>query len=303
MDAKRFILPIFLAVALGVSGFAALRAQTASAQIAAPKVPVTLAAAIRADIKAQGLDYGGDCKFDVMYLAPGKWCSMVQSVGADGAVVTYGPFASGDIRTANFVRKGEYGWVNPATGVGSPERVPALSAQPGAKADSWVITGINFPAGQDVTFFDGSGCGGEQRCPTDHRLVTVKAGADGAFEVTLQLEPSAKPLPGQVNRLIQAGDAAFIQVAFHHSGSAAEPTPAQPTPANPAPAQPVPTDPTPTTPASPATPAPGAPTPSNPAPEADDDDSDGDGFLYAGIAALGLAAVGAFGIVTVARRK
>lgn len=298
MDAKRFILPIFLAVAVGLSGFAALRAQTASAQVAAPKVPVTLAAAIRADIKSQGFDYAGDCKFDVMYLAPGKWCSMVQSLGADGAVVNYGPFASGDIRTASFVRKGEYGWVNPATGVGSPEKVPALAAQPGAKADSWVITGINFPAGQDVTFFDGSGCGGEQRCPTDHRLVTVEAGADGALQVTIQLEPSARPLPGQVNRLIQASDGTFIQVAFHHSGSAAEPTPAQPTPASPAPTQPVPADPT------PATPGPGAPTPANPAPEAgDDDDSNGDGLLYAGVAALGLAAVGAFGIVTVARRK
>src|SRR5262245_12864723 len=139
MDAKRLLLPVFAAVALAAGTFGAFQAQTASAEVPLPEVSPYLRAAIKADIEAKGQQYGGDCKFDVMYLAPGKWCSMVQAVTPNGAAVTYGPFASGDITTATFVRQGEYGWKNQATGIGSPAKVPALSAQPGAKADSWVI--------------------------------------------------------------------------------------------------------------------------------------------------------------------
>ena len=311
MDVKRLFLSSFMGMAVAVSALVALQVQSASAEVAATKVPPTLAAAIRADIEARGYEYGGDCKFDSMYLAPGMWCSAVQSLGADGATVTFGRFASDEVKTAKFVRQGAYGWVNPETGVGAGAYVPALHASPGSKADSWTIVGINFKPLQEVTFFDGSGCGGEQRCPTDHTLGTITAGPDGGLEIVLQLNAAANPVPGQVNRLIQASNGAFIQVPFHHSGSAAAPTPVnQPsdpvaTPTSPAPANPA-TPANPTTPANPEPTKPAPTQPSAPAPEntdSDDGDNDTKDLVVWSIAALAAASLGALGIMTVSRKR
>jgi hypothetical protein len=294
MDARRLILPVMAAAAMSVTFLGALGASSASAAVPAPEVSPYLRAAIKADIEARGFQYGGDCKFDVMYLAPGKYCSMVQSVGANGADVTYGPYASGDITTAKFVRDGVYGWKNAATGIASPARVPALAASPGTKADSWVIEGINFQPGEEVAIFDGSGCGGDQRCPGDHVLATVKVGADGAFKTTVQFDPAAKPQAGQTKRLAQVTGGAFIQVAFHHDGAAPAPTPIDPAPA---PVEPAPAEPT-----QPSQPAPANPSsPSTPVVTADDGD-DSEMFLF-GALGLGIAALAGFGIVTVARRR
>ena len=293
MDARRLFLPIFAAALTAVAVFGALGASTASAQVPYPDTSAYLRAAIRADIEAKGHKYGGDCKFDTMYLAHGQWCSMVQSVGPGGAVVTYGPFATDDITTAKFVREGVYGWKNEATGIGSPQFVPVLSAEPGEKPNSWVIMGMNFPQKQEVVLFDGSGCGGAQRCPGDHRLVTVTAGADGAFRVTVELDSAAKPLPNQTKRLIQASGGTFIQVAFSHEGST-PPTPIEP----PTPAPTVPS--TPQTPTVPSTPE----APAEPDKPVATDESDDDSVIYAALAGLGLlAAAGGFGIVTLARRR
>jgi len=288
MGARRLVQPIFLAVALSIAMLGGLlQLQRASAEVPLPEVSPYLRAAIEADIKAKGYDYGGDCNFDVMYLAPGKWCSFVQSVNSEGAVVTYGTYASGDISTAKFVRQGAYGWVNPETGVGSPERVPALSAIPGEKPDSWIIEGVNFKPGDQVSFFDGSGCGGEQRCPGDHLLGTATVNADGSLKITLQLNPEAKPLPGQTKRLIQASNGSFVQTAFEHDGSA-QPTPSQPTPSQPAPTQPAPPQPTPQLP---------------PTGDSDGGDGDGDAVVFGAAAIAGIAVLGALGFVTVSRRK
>jgi len=294
MDAKRLILPIFFAAAVVLGAVGSLQARTASAEVPYPETSPYLRAAIKADIEAKGHSYGGDCRFDVMYLAPGKWCSMVQSVSANGAVVTYGPFASGDITEATFVRSGEYGWKNAATGVGSPALVPALAAQPGQKADSWVIEGINFAPGQEVALFDGSGCGGEQRCPGDHRLALATAAADGSFKALVQFDTAAKPLPGQTRRLIQASGGSFLQVAFHQGGAMPAPTPIDPspTPVDPTPANPAPADPT-----TPATPVPAAPSTGN------EDSSSDEKFVWGAVAGVTLTALAAVGIVTAARRR
>lgn len=310
MDVKRLFLSSFVAMAVVVSAVAGLQLQSASAEVPGTKVPPTLAAAIRADIEARGYQYGGDCKFDSMYLAPGMWCSAVQSLGADGATVTFGRFASDEVKTAKFVREGAYGWVNPETGVGAGAYVPALHASPGSKADSWTIVGINFKPLTEVTFFDGSGCGGEQRCPTDHTLGTITAGPDGGLEIVLQLNPAANPVPGQVNRLIQASNGSFIQVPFHHSGSGPVPTPigqtpSEPvaTPTSPAPANPTPVNPTPNNP-EPTKPAPTQP--SQPTPDdtdSDDGDNDTKDLVVWSIAALAAASLGALGIMTVSRRR
>lgn len=305
MDAKRLLLTPFLAGVVAAAVLFGAQAKLASAEVPATKVPPTLAAAIKADVEARGYIYAGDGKFDAMYSRPGTWTSFVQSIGPSEAVVTYGRYASDEIITVKFVPKGNYGWTNPATGISSPERVPLLSAQPGAKADSWVITGIDFPANQDVTFFDGSGGGGEMRVPTDHTLGTVKAGADGAFTTTLQLSPEAKPVPGQVNRLIQASNGSFIQVRFHHEGTGEQPTPTNPTPTVPTPA-----DPSPTTPATPTQPSqPGNPTPANPTPsvpqtgDLDDDGGSDNEIAVWGLGVIAAAALGGLGIVAVSRRK
>jgi tRNA(adenine34) deaminase len=304
MSASRFFLPSLVVAVAGVASAFGLQFQRASAEVVGAKVPPPLAAAIRADVEARGYTYGGDCKFDSMYLAPGMWCSFVQSISLDGADVTYGRFASDEIVTAEFTRQGEYGWVNPATGVATPASVPLLSAQQSAKPDSWLIGGMNFPASTVITFFDGSGCGGEQRCPTDHSLGQVKTAPDGSLKIVLQLEPNAQPVPGQVNRLIQATGGAFIQVAFHHSGTGAAPTPADPSPTPPAPTQPAGP-----TPARPAEPTPAKPSPADPTPSVpdsgDDEKSDDDtnAVLFGVVGVLGLATLGALGVMTVKRRQ
>src|SRR5688500_10294501 len=153
MDVKRLFLSSFVAMAVVGSAVAGLQLHSASAEVPGPKVPPTLAAAVRADIEARGYQYGGDCKFDSIYLGPGMWCSAVQSLGAEAPPVTSGRFASDEVKTAKFVREGAYGWVNPETGVGAGAYVPALYASPGSKADSWTIVGINFKPLTEVTFF------------------------------------------------------------------------------------------------------------------------------------------------------
>ena len=293
MDAKRLILPMFFAAAVALGAVGVLQASTASAEVPYQETSPYLRAAIKADIEAKGHPYGGDCRFDAMYLAHGQWCSMVQSVSASGAVVTYGPFATDDITEVTFVRSGEYGWKNPATGVGSPALVPALAAQPGQKPDSWVVEGINFAPGQEVALFDGSGCGGEQRCPGDHRLAVATA-TDGSFKATIQFDPTASPLPGQTRRLVQASGGAFLQVAFHQVGAPPPPTPIDPSPA--------PVDPTPESPASPAPGAPVGPTPSAPG-TTDDDSGTDEKFVWGAVAGVSLTALAAIGIVTVGRRR
>jgi len=220
---------------------------------------------------------------------------MVQSVSPSGAVVTYGPFATDEITEATFVRSGEYGWKNPATGIGSPALVPALAAQPGPKPDSWLVEGINFAPGEEVVLFDGSGCGGEQRCPGDHRLAVVTAG-DGSFKAVVQFDPSTRPLPGQTRRLIQASGGSFLQVAFHHAGATPAPTPIDPSPA-PVDPSPVPVDPTPSSPATPADPTPSTPT------TGDDDSGSDEKFVWGAVAGVALTALAAVGIVTAGRRR
>ncbi len=296
MDARRLLITPIVAAAIAAATVFSVNVPIASAEVPAPQVSPYLRAAIKAEAEARGYAYAGDFKFDAMYARPGDWVSSVQSVGPDGAVVTFGKFASDEIVTARFVRSGEYGWVNPESGVGSPQAVPILSAQPGTQPDSWVIEGLNFPANQEVTFFDGSALGGEQRAPTDHVLGKAIAGADGAFKVVLQLEPSAKPMPGQVHRLIQASGGAFIQVAFHHAGSTNGQTPPPPTQVPPTKAPPTPAAPT----------QPGAPDPTPAVPVTGDKGNDGggsDASLYSAGALVALAALGGVGIVVVKRRQ
>ncbi len=303
MDAKRLFITPILAGAILAAAIIGVQARVASAEVAYPQVSPYLRAAIEADIEARGYKYAGDIRFDSMYAAPGDWVSSVQSVGPDEAVVTYGKFASDEIVTVKFVPKGTYGWVNPATGVGSPERVPTMSGQPGATPRSWVVEGIDFPPNSDVALFDGTAGGGEQRVPTDHTLYVGKTDASGHFKVTVTFTSQA--VPGQVHRLIQASGGAFLQVRFDQEVTG-QPAPSQPTPTQPAPTQPVPGDPSPTKPA-PANPAPTQPAPTQPAPNAPaeaDDDDDSNVLAYVAVAGLGLAAVaGGFGIVTVSRRK
>lgn len=291
MSATRLVFPTLLAVLLGLAVALSIQLQRASAEVVGAKVPPALAAAIKADVEARGYQYGGDCKFDGMYLAPGMWCSFVISMSANGAEVSYGRFASDEIVKATFTRQGESRWVNPASGVGTPARVPLLSARQGAKPDAWVISGVGFAANQEVALFDASGCGGEQRCPTDHRVAMVKAGADGAFEVTVQLDPSSNPVPGQVNRLLQATGGAFIQVPYHHSGTGSTPT----TP--PATATQVSQTPPPFTPTARPTPA---------VPNTGDSDGGTDATetaLYGTVALFGIAAATALSVMFAKRRQ
>jgi len=298
MDARRLFMTPILAGALTAAAIFGIQAQAASAEVPLPQVSPYLRAAIEADVEARGYKYAGDIRFDSMYAAPGDWVSSVQSIGPNEAVVTYGRFASDEIITVKFVPKGNYGWVNPATGVGSPERVPVMAAQPGSAPRSWVVEGVDFPPNSDVALFDGTAGGGEQRVPTDHRLVIAKTDANGAFKVTVQFADSSKPVPGQVHRLIQATGGAFLQVRFDQEATG-EPAPNQPSPTNPSPTNPAPAEPTKPTPTKP---APADPTPETPAVE-DDGDSN-DAVAYAAIAGLGIAAIaGGFGIVTVARKR
>ena len=302
MDAKRLILPVLAATAVATGVLGAVGAPSANAAVPLPEVSPYLRAAIAADIKAKGHDYGGDCKFDVMYLAPGKWCSIVQSANANGATVTYGPYASDDIATATFVQSGVYGWKNQATGVGSPEKVPALAAQPGSKADSWVIEGINFPAGKEIALFDSSGCGGEQRCPGDHLLVKLTPSADGYFKTTVQFDPAAKPILGQTRRLLQVSDGSFIQVAFHQGGTEPQPAPTTPsTPSTPTNPTTPPAEPTqPTTPSAPTTPS----TPQAPdVGDSDDDAGNDEALIWGAVASLGIVVIGTLGYVGLNRRR
>ena len=301
MDAKRLLLAPALAGALTAAAIFGIQAQVASAEVPLPQVSPYLRAAIEADVEARGYKYAGDVRFDSMYAAPGDWVSSVQSVGASEAVVTYGRFASDEIITVKFVPKGNYGWVNPATGVGSPERVPVMSAQPGTAPHTWVVEGMDFQPNSDVALFDGTAGGGEQRVPTDHTLFVGKTDASGHFKTTVTFTSPA--VPGQVHRLIQASGGAFLQVRFDQEATE-QPAPNQPSPTNPSPTQPSPTNPAP---ADPTKPAPTRPAPADPTPEVpeveDDDDSD-NSLAYIAIAGVGLAAVaGGFGIVTVARRK
>lgn len=293
MSASRLLYSTLFASLLGLSVALGVHSQRASAEVVGAKVPPALAAAIKADVEARGYTYGGDCKFDGMYLAPGMWCSFVVSISPDAAEVTYGRFASDDIMKARFGRQGEVRWVNLDTGVGTPARVPLLAARQGREPDSWIISGVDFPANQDVALFDASGCGGEQRCPTDHRVALARAGADGAFEVAVQLEAAAKPVPGQVNRLIQATGGAFIQVPYHHSGTGdASTPPASPT----APATNVPPTAGPTLPAD--------RTPAAPGTGDEGDDSDGTNLaLYSIVALFGLVAAIPVGVMVVKRRQ
>ncbi len=302
MSATRLVFPTLFAVVLGLSAAFGISSQRASAEVVGAKVPPTLAAAIRADVEARGYQYGGDCKFDSMYLAPGMWCSFVISVSGTGAEVSYGRFASDEIVKVNFTREGESRWVNPSSGIGTPARVPLLSARQGPKPDSWIVSGVDFGSNQEIAIFDASGCGGEQRCPTDHRVAIAKAGTNGAFEITVQLDPAANPVPGQVNRLLQATGGAFIQVAYHHAGTGTAPTP----PVTVVPPTSVPPTSTPPTQAPP-TQQPG--TPANPTPAVPDtgdggDSSDGPSIaVFASAALLGLAAAGTVGAIIVKRRK
>jgi hypothetical protein len=305
MDARRlFITPIIAGAVLAAAIFG-IQAQVASAEVPLPQVSPYLRAAIEADIEARGYKYAGDIRFDSMYAAPGDWVSSVQSVGPDGAVVTYGKFASDEIITVKFVSKGNYGWVNPDTGVGSPERVPVLGAQPGTAPHSWVVEGMDFPPNSDVALFDGTAGGGEQRVPTDHTLYVGKTDATGHFRVTVTFTSQA--VPGQVHRLIQASGGAFLQVRFDQEATG-QPAPSEPSPTQPSPTQPSPTQPAPAEPTKPAPtkPVPTKPAPVDPTPEtpAVEDDEDDNALAYAAIAGLGLAAIaGGFGIVTVARRR
>jgi hypothetical protein len=300
MDARRLFLPVFAVALAAAAILSALGASVASAEVAYPTVSPYLRAAIKADVEARGYKYAGDIRFDSMYAAHGDWVSAVQSIGPNEAIVTYGRFATDEIITVKFVPKGNYGWVNPATGVGSPELVPLMAGQPGTAPHSWVVEGINFPPNSDVALFDGTAGGGEQRIPTDHRLVIVKTDSSGAFKVTVQFADSSKPVPGQVHRLIQATGGAFLQLRLNQEVTE-QPTPGNPTPTNPTPGNPTPTNPTPTNP----TPGNPVPTqPSTPDPDGSKDDSDDDSMVYAALAGLGLlAAAGGFGIVTLARRK
>jgi|GEM_PF-7074364 len=294
MDARRLIITPFVAGAILAAAIFGIQAQVASAEVPATQVSPYLRAAIKAEAQARGYNYAGDFKFDRMYAGPGMWVSSVQSVGPDGAIVTYGKYASDEIVSTKFVRKGEYGWVNAESGVGSPERVPAMAAQPGTKARTWVVEGINFPPNSEIALFDGSALGGEMRAPTDHVLVKAKTDATGYFKVTVEFGDYPAQ-PGQVHRLIQAADLAFIQVKFDQGGATPSPTPIDPTPG---------------TPADPGTPAPADPTnppPADPSPEAPAD-SDGDdssnALAYAAIAGIGLLGLaGGFGIVTLARKR
>ncbi len=305
MDARRLLITPFLAGIVAAAAIFGIQAQVASAEVPLPQVSPYLRAAIEADVEARGYKYAGDIRFDSMYAAPGDWVSSVQSVGPDGAVVTYGKFASDEIITVKFVPKGNYGWVNPATGVGSPQRVPVLGAQPGTAPHSWVIEGMDFPANQDVALFDGSGCGGEQRCPTDHTLGIVKADGTGYFKTTVTFTSQA--VPGQVHRLIQASGGAFFQVRFDQevTGQPAPTTPTQPaptTPTQPAPTNPAPTQPAPTNPA-PTQPAPASPTPTAPATgDTSDDGGNGNDVVLWSLAAIAVAGLGAAGVVTVSRK-
>jgi hypothetical protein len=303
MGAKRLFLTQIAAGAALAAAVFGMQAGAASAEVPLPQVSPYLRAAIEADIEARGYKYAGDIRFDSMYATPGDWVSSVQSVGPNEAVVTYGKFASDDIITVKFVPKGTYGWVNPATGIGSPERVAVMAGQPGTAPHSWVIEGQDFPPNTDVVLFDGTGGGGEQRVPTDHNLVTVKTDASGHFKTTVTF--TSKAVPGQVNRLVQATGGAFLQLRFDQEVTG-QPAPADPTPTKPDPTKPEPTKPDPSEPV-PTKPAPADPTPVTPADDDNDNDDDSSGsdmVAYVAIAGLGLAAVaGGFGIVTVARRR
>lgn len=292
MDARRlFFIPFLAGIVTAVVTFGP-QPQTASAEVPAPQVSPYLRAAIRAEAEARGYRYAGDFKFDAMFAGPGDWVSSVQSVGYDGAVVTYGRYASDEIVTTRFVRKGEYGWVNSVSGVGSPERVPALAAQPGPAADSWTVEGIDFAPGNEVAIFDGSAGGGEVRVPTDHVLITVKTDATGYFKAVVQLEPMANPLPGQTKRLLLVTGGAFVQVAYHHAGTGDAPTP-----------PPSPTQPSgPTVPSGPTQPA--APTPAVPNTGGTDDGSNAtDLAIYGAVAFFGVASAAALGVMVNKRRQ
>lgn len=296
MSASRLFYPTVLAALLALAAVLGLQIRTASAEVAGAKVPPTLAAAIKADVEARGYQYGGDCKFDGMYLSPGIWCSFVISMSADGAQVSYGRFASDEIVKVTFSRQGESRWVNPSSGVGTPARVPLLAARQGAKPDSWIISGVDFGTNQEVALFDASGCGGEQRCPTDHRVAIVKAGADGAFEVTVQLDPAMNPVPGQVNRLLQATGGAFIQVPYHHSGTGSAPATPPATPTKVSPTQVPPTQ--------PAGPTPARPTPAVPNAGDSDRGSDATDFaLYGVVALFGIASATALAVLFAKRHQ
>jgi hypothetical protein len=307
MDARRLILTPFIAGALAAAVIFGIGAQATSAEVPAPQVSPYLRAAIKAEAEARGYNYAGDFKFDQMYAAPGMWVSSVQSVGANEAVVTFGKYASDEIVTVKFVPKGNYGWVNPESGVGSPQVVPVMAGTKGDKADTWVIEGMDFPPNQEVALFDGSALGGEMRTPTDHKLAVVKTDATGAFKVTVEFGDYPAQ-PGQVHRLIQASGGAILQVAFHHDGETPAPTPTNPTPAEPTnpPADPTKPSPAPSEPTKPS-PAPGQPTtPEVPADNSGDDDGDDDdnALAYAAVAVIGvLGLAGGFGIVTMARRR
>jgi hypothetical protein len=302
MDAKRLIITPIVAGALAAAAIFGMAAGVASAEVPATQVSPYLRAAIKAEAQARGYNYAGDFKFDQAYAAPGMWVSSVQSVGPNEAIVTFGKFASDEIITVKFVPKGNYGWVNPESGVGSPERVPVMAGQKGAKPNTWIIEGMDFPANQDVPLFDGSALGGEMRTPTDHKLAVVKTDATGYFKVTVEFG-NYPAQPGQVHRLIQAGSDAFLQVAFEHDGET--PAPTNPSPTNPAPTQPVPSEPTKPTPSEPTKPAPSQPTtPETPSDDNDGDNDDDNALAYAAVAAIGLLGLaGGFGIVTLARRR